>query len=50
MAQACRERLSDDDLSPATRVRFEGALSALEALLGEPPSLLGDRADEFHLP
>jgi hypothetical protein len=36
-------------MNPATRHRYEGALVALEALLGEPPSLLGDRAGDFSL-
>jgi glutathione S-transferase len=38
-----------DALRPVTRARLEGALAALEALLGQAPSLLGDRQDEFRL-
>jgi hypothetical protein len=54
MVQSIRSILAENEagtylLSPATRHRDEGALVALEALLGEPPGLLGHRADEFRL-
>jgi hypothetical protein len=54
MIKSIRSILAENDagtypLSPTTRHRYEGALVALEALLGRPPSLLGDRAEEFEL-
>lgn len=54
MAELCRERLAAseaavDPLTVVNRARFEGALTALEALLRQPPSLLGQRAADFHL-
>ena len=54
MIGSIRSVLNENDagsypMSPATRHRYEGALVALEALLCEPPSLLGDRAEDFRL-
>lgn len=51
LADAVRRRLSDPDagpLSPVERARWQGALVALETVLGQPPSLLdGDAAREI---
>lgn len=39
MAAEVRELLGTDGLLPTERARWEGALTALEAVAGEPPTL-----------
>lgn len=50
LSDAVRSLLADEHaaLSPARRSHLEGALAALEAVLGQPSSLLDpERADEI---
>jgi hypothetical protein len=54
MVQSMRSVLAEHHagaypMSPGTRHRYEGALVALESLLGEPPSLLGEQTEQFTL-
>jgi hypothetical protein len=54
MIGSIRSVLAENDagsypMSPTSRHRYEGALVALEALLGKAPSLLGERGDSFIL-
>jgi hypothetical protein len=39
LAELIRQRLTEPDLSTATKYRFEGALAALEAVLGNSSTL-----------
>lgn len=51
MAERIRDLLGDPDagLTESIRRRWEGALTALEAVLGEAPSLVGEEPERLRL-